>query len=386
MTDMIIRDQAEMFKVLTETSLDGFLQIDMQGGIIDANETYSHMTGYTLEELKTLTLKDLEAAENPEETARHIKQLAAMGSDIFESRHRGKNGEIIDVEISVSYWKARNQIIAYVRDITLKKEEARELQQMRDNLKQKIARRTEELRIALDSAKEANSAKSRFLSRISHELRTPLNAIIGFARLMTSDNTSSLSSNQRDNLNEIITAGDKLLALIERILEFSASHSALHTRPAETVACLPIIKECLEAMKEDIEQRNLSIILEADESCSLRTDRGRLKQVLLSLISNAVKYNSPGGSVMVRAAPGDPPGFMRLTIEDTGRGIPAADRDRIFEPFERLESQYDAAAGIGIGLVLAKRLVEEMGGSIGVENREEKGSSFWIELPMGEDE
>lgn len=378
-----IREQAELFKVFTETTMDGFLQVDMEGNIVETNESYSYMSGYDIDELKTLKIFDLEAREKPDETEAHIKTILKQGSDIFESAHRRKDGRVIDVDISASYWEAGRQILAYVRDVTVKKKEARELHQLQDNLERLVARRTEELKAALMAAKEANNAKNRFLSRISHELRTPLNAIIGFAQLMAGDRQQKLDKDREENIQEILRAGQELLGLIERILEFSSSHTKLFNMNYESTECLPVIRESLELMKKETEERKLKIQIDMNEHTTVLVDRNRFAQVLLSLISNAVKYNSPGGNLTVRVHPSERNGFIRCSVSDTGQGLSRESMKRIFRPFEGINSEYESAAGIGIGLVLAKQMVEEMGGAIGVDSTEGEGSTFWVELPAG---
>lgn len=380
-----VREQAEQFNVFKETTRDGFLLVGADSKMLDANSAAAEMLGYTVEELKSMSIPDIEAAESREETEAHIQNMIETGSDIFQSRHRKKNGELIDVEVSVSFWKARNQFFSFVRDITTRREEERELEQLRKNLAALVEQRTEELKIALKGAENANRSKSRFLSRMSHELRTPLNGIIGFSQLLETEDETELNSEQRDNVREILKSGNHLLELIDTMLEFSAVNEKLLNLELEKVECAPVVDECLRTMRPPAAARNISFNSEIPGTCVIQADKNRFRQVLLSLISNAVKYNRENGSVTVRCETkgGAEEGKARITVTDTGIGIDPHRLDAVFEPFEDAETQYAVSSGIGIGLAMAKQLIEEMQGSIGVDSIKDKGSSFWIELPRG---
>lgn len=377
--EAVVREQAEQFNVFKESTRDGFLLVGEDAKLVDCNEAAARMLGYSVEELRDMHIMDIEAAESKEDTAVHIQRMMETGSDIFQSRHRKKNGDIIDVEVSVSFWRARNQFFSFVRDITTRKKEERELEQLRKNLASLVDQRTEELEIALKAAENANKAKSRFLSRMSHELRTPLNAIIGFSQLMETDDESALSAEQKDNVQEILKAGNHLLKLIDTMLEFSAVNENLLNLQIEKIDCGPVISECLETMGPAAATRNISLDAAIKKSCIIQADKNRFRQVLLSLISNAIKYNRDNGSVTVSCKSTE--GYVRITVTDTGRGIEPEYQNTVFEPFEGTGTRYSVTSGIGIGLAMAKQLVEEMKGNIGVESRIGEGSSFWFELP-----
>lgn len=375
--------KAGLFQILTETSLDGFLQLDLEGNIIETNEAYSRMSGYSKDELRSMSLKDLEYLETPGDTEKHIHQLLRKKSEIFESVHRRKDNRMINVEISATFQEEEQIMLAFLRDVTTKKRKKRELQQLHKNLELLVDRKTAELKKAFQRADAKNDNKDRFLSRVSHELRTPLNSIIGFAQLMVNGVTGELNSIQKGNLEEILKAGNELLGLIEQILDFSSSPDKSPTLALTQIRCMPTIKECLEIVKNKLHDERIKVVLNVDENCRVFAEEDRFRKVLLGLISNAVKYNSFGGTLTVSAGPSPNSSFLRLTVHDTGRGISREYLTRIFEPFERVESEYDSTPGMGIGLGLAKKLVEEMGGNIGVVPREGEGSSFWIDLPEG---
>ncbi len=241
----------------------------------------------------------------------------------------------------------------------------RELRTANDRLEEEIAER----RRAEAEADRANQAKSEFLSRMSHELRTPLNAVLGFAQLLEID---SLTVAQRDSVDHILRGGRHLLGLIDEILDISrieAGHLALSMEP---VLLDEVIRETFELIQPLAATWKVHVDVGTSEAGGryVLADRQRLKQVLLNFLSNAAKFNRSGGTVTIEA--------------DTGPGIPPRLMERLFTPFDRLGAETRGVEGTGLGLALSKRLVEVMGGTIGVESVVGQGSTFWVELPRAE--
>jgi PAS domain S-box-containing protein len=232
---------------------------------------------------------------------------------------------------------------------------------------------------AKEQAEAASRAKSEFLSSMSHELRTPLNAVMGFAQVLEID--EGLTEDQLDSVRTIRKSGQHLLQLINEILDLARIESGRLELSIEDVGLAELFAESGSLVTPLAAGRDVAVQFARKPSAiAVRGDRTRLNQVLVNLLSNAVKYNRRSGSVVVTALPGGD-GMIRIAVADTGAGIPAEKLDQLFTPFNRLGAENTEIEGTGIGLVIAKRLIEGMGGRIGVESRAGAGSTFWFELP-----
>ncbi|MDP2441399.1 PAS domain-containing protein [Rhodoferax sp.] len=232
---------------------------------------------------------------------------------------------------------------------------------------------------ARDEADRANQAKSDFLSSMSHELRTPMNAVLGFGQLMEYDNT--LPAEHLDSVREILKAGHHLLELINEVLDLVKVESGQIDLSLEPVEVCPVVAECLDLVGPLAAKRGIQVSQIGLAGAMLRADRTRLKQALLNLLGNAIKYNREGGSVLLDVqTEGDD--RLRIRVTDTGPGIPAARLNELFQPFNRLGAENSNTEGTGIGLTITRRIVEMMGGSVDVRSEVGVGSTFWIELPL----
>jgi PAS domain S-box-containing protein len=240
-----------------------------------------------------------------------------------------------------------------------------------------------DLHKAMSIAEKANLAKSDFLSSMSHELRTPLSAILGFAQLIESGSPQPTPSQKR-SLDQILKAGWYLLDLINEILDLSLIESGRLSLSPEPVSLADVMHECQTMVEPQARQRGIHVSFpRVAVTHVVKADRTRVKQVLINLLSNAIKYNRSGGTVVVSCA-ASTPGRIRICVEDTGDGLSPADIAQLFQPFNRLGQAATTEEGTGIGLVVSKRLVELMGGVIGVDSKVGKGSVFWIELNLTE--
>lgn len=232
---------------------------------------------------------------------------------------------------------------------------------------------------ALATAEDANRAKSDFLSHMSHELRSPLNAVLGFAQLLRSG-TPPPTAQQEESVGEILKAGWYLLGLIEEVLDLSLIESGRLSCVLEPVPLAEVLSDCQALVEGQAAAHGIRLsVAQPDDACIVSVDRTRLKQVFVNLLSNAIKYNREGGTVQVHCeAVGR--GRICIRIKDSGSGLSPEQLTHIFQPFERLGREAGAIEGTGIGLALSKRLVELMGGCIGVHSVVGQGSVFWVEL------
>jgi nitrogen-specific signal transduction histidine kinase/CheY-like chemotaxis protein len=252
-------------------------------------------------------------------------------------------------------------------------------QQRNARMEAEILQRSSELQEANRQLRAANAAKGEFLSRMSHELRTPLNAILGFGQLLELD---APTPQQQDSIGQILVAGKHLLQLINEVLDLAAIEAGRLALSLEPVAVADVVAEAVSLIRPLADQRG--ILLESPaQSCAAHVvgDRQRLKQILLNLLANAVKYNREGGKVRLscqRMASQR----LQIMVTDTGPGIPPVALERLFVPFERVDGQDPAVEGTGLGLPLSKRLAEAMGGTLQLRTGTNQGSSFWVELPL----
>jgi len=292
--------------------------------------------------------------------------------DIYELTYIRKDGSRFPAVVSVTALRdAHETIIGYLligTDNTAGKEAEAVVQE-----------RNIQLESARSIAEKANLAKSDFLSSMSHELRSPLNAILGFAQLMETEHPPP-SNMQMESITQILLAGWHLLKLINEILDLAKIESRQVPLQLESLSLEEVMLECQGMVEPQAQQHGISMIFpEFVNPCYVWADRTRVKQILINLLSNAIKYNAKKGTVEVRCSE-RASGRVRVSIKDTGAGLEPQQISQLFQPFNRLGQEAGVEEGTGIGLVVAKRLVELMGGEIGVESMPGIGSLFWFEF------
>jgi signal transduction histidine kinase len=239
-----------------------------------------------------------------------------------------------------------------------------------------------DLAVARDQARDASRLKTEFLSRVSHELRTPLNAILGFGQLLQLDD---LTQEQSESVDHMVRGGRHLLGLINEVLDISRIETGSLALSVEVVDLLEVVTETTDLIGPLAAEREITLEVPAPEQCRqvVKADRQRLKQVLLNLTSNAVKYNHHGGSIRIGCAPAGQ-GRVAVTVADTGPGIPPDKMERLFLPFDRLGAEQTDVQGTGLGLALSQGLMEAMGGTLAATSAEGQGTIFTLELALGD--
>jgi signal transduction histidine kinase/ActR/RegA family two-component response regulator len=280
------------------------------------------------------------------------------------------------------------------REVLERREAQQEVMRLNAELERRVRERTAQLEAsnselvqATEVAERANRAKSAFISSMSHELRTPLNAILGFGQLLSSDAHAFAPAKQREFMQHILKAGNHLLTLINEILDLARIESDNVMLSLEPVAVDAVLDECRMMIEPTTHRRSIQLRFPPATGLAVHADRTRLRQVLLNLLSNAVKYNRDQGAVVVDArlmTDGPADGRVRLSVQDTGEGLRADQLALLFQPFNRLGQEAGTVEGTGIGLVVTKRLVELMGGSITVHSTPGVGTLFCVDLPQAE--
>src|SRR5256714_6524761 len=335
------------------------------GRFLSVNPACKHLWGYTEEELVGRQYIDLVHPDDRIKSIAADKRMRETGKITdFVNRYIRKDGSMVDV-LGSATWSEKDQLIFCVaHDVTDR------------------ARIEKALREAKEEADRANHAKSDFLSRMSHELRTPLNSILGFGQLL---DRQAPTETQRPRIRYILSAGRHLLNLINEVLDISRIEAGTLQLSVEPVCIEEAIGEALDLMRPLAAERSISLSTEGalDNTTYVLADRQRLKQVLLNLLSNAVKYSAINGNVTISFAESGSR-FTRISVRDTGAGIPVEKLSRLFTPFDRLRAETSPVEGTGLGLALCQRLVQAMHGMIGVSSTPSDGSTFWLDLPRAQ--
>ena len=362
-----IREASERTAMIIDTAQDGFVMQDKQGRFLEVNKAFCKLLRMQEHELVGQLAQKVLIDSELGRTEELFSRIQQAGSLMFERRLRRSDGTTVDVEVSASIWRAdaENVTFSFIRDVSSRK---------------KVERQLREAKL---EAEHASNAKSEFLSHMSHELRTPLNAILGFSQLLESDPELKENSEQRDNVLEIRKAGEHLLDEVNEILDLSKIEHGGIQLDAEVIPLAPVIRESASMMRALASERHVRLQIDVDGDLEVYCDPNRLRQVIVNLLGNAVKYNKEAGSVWIQAEQNK--SVVRLAVKDTGPGIEKSTQKRLFESFERVDTHYMNVEGTGIGLALSKKLIEAMGGEIGVTSTPGKGSTFWVTLPVAED-
>jgi len=369
-----LKETEERSNIAIEGANNGIWDWHLNSGEVLVTDIFAEMLGYTKEELTPFSLDRWLEMMHPEdqESSRHLVQDHLDGhTQLYENtfRLKCKDGQ----------WKwilSRGKVVSF--DNSGKPSRMTGTHTDISKLKQLEF----DLQLAKDYAEQANQAKSSFLSSMSHELRTPLNAILGFSQLLTIDPEFPLAEVQKEHVNHIFKGGKHLLSLIDEVLQLSAIEAGKVELNIQSISLTDVVEETLLLTQTIADSKNIKVTSSIQESF-VQADELKLKQVLLNLVSNAIKYNCEGGSVTVDWSVTHN-NHIKINVIDTGIGIDESKQHKVFSAFNRLGQESSSIEGTGIGLVVTKGLVELMGGEIGFESQINKGTTFWLDLPLTE--
>ena len=387
-TEISLRREHQFVNNIMDVAGDLIVVLEKTGKIIKFNKAAEKLTGYSSEEVKDKYVWDfLLVPEEIEPVKTVFNQVASNEANEYENYWVSKNGQrhlihwnnsvIIDSDGVFEYG------VSIGCDITERKLVEQELEHYQKTLEARIDERTSELTIAKENAEHANKLKSKFLSRMSHELRTPMNAILGFSQLLKQQDLSALG---QQFVDEVTNASTHLLSLIDEVLDLSRIESGKIHVEMKPASVYDIVAESVSYVQNLADASDIKIINKITDKNDviIQTDPVRFKEVIVNLLTNAIKYNKRGGMVELSHAVQDE-NFDRIIVTDTGKGISAENKIDIFEPFNRLGQEFTETEGTGIGLTIAKQLTEILGGRIGLESKLNVGSSFWLDYPLSKE-
>jgi len=385
--DMLDKSQKQ-FRLMFELAPTGMEISTLDGKFVRVNQAFCNAMGYTEEELLTFNFRDISFPDDIEHSIQERNNLLKGYTSDFhlEKRYVTKAGQIIYALIHVSLLRDAegnpSNFYTQIIDITERKMAEDELYRHRESLEMMIEERTKELQEAKHIAEMANHAKSNFLTNMSHEIRTPMNAILGFSQLMLHDR--NITATQKKHLNTINRSGEHLLALINDILEMSKIESGRTKLNLTTFDIYALIHD-LEAMfrvRTDSKNLHLDVEIDNDLPHHLVSDEGKLRQIFINIVGNAVKFTDNGGIAWRIRSDKKNENSLRLIaeVEDTGLGISSEEIVKVFQPFEQSYSGVKTGGGTGLGMPISLEFARMMGGDIKVVSEPGWGSIFRLEV------
>ena len=382
-----LREREELYRSIVTQAPDGICLIDPETlEFLEINESATRSLGYTREEFAGKNLLDIQVDLDEAALRGYLKEIIIHGRQVFENRHRRKDGSIQIARIGVAVVDVggKPMISSIWQDITVQKQNQQELENHRNHLEMLVSERTAELAAAKEAAEQASQAKTTFLANMSHEIRTPMNAIIGLTHLAE---RSTRDQNQLHRLSKVSDAARHLLTIINQILDISKIEAGkLELEPLH-FSLNQIVDHSTQMIIDRLQSRGLEFNKTIDPALPevLFGDPLRIRQILLNYLTNAIKFTERGSislSISLVAQTGNDL-LVRFAVSDTGIGIPDAHQARIFDAFEQADSSTTRRfGGTGLGLAIARRLAELMGGETGLNSRAGRGSTFWFTVRL----
>ncbi|MGD0353534.1 MAG: PAS domain S-box protein [Dehalococcoidia bacterium] len=339
----------EEIKAIISTAIDGFWLTDKDGRFLDVNDAYCNLVGYSREELLNMSVRNVEAIETAEDTIQHIQRMVELGSDRFETRHRCKDGMIVDIEVSANYMDTKGgRFFVFLRDIT--------------------------------GRKKLDELKDEFIGLVSHEMRTPLTVIIGALHTILTEETRLSAEERSQLLQDAVWEAESLSHLLSNLLELSRAQSERLLLHRESINIEALVQDVVDRIRQQSSSQKFIIDVRS-KLPKIYADPVRLEHILRNLMENAVKYSPKDSQITISIKPEKE--SLVVAVKDQGIGISLHDQDKLFKPFERLGfSQDSTVKGIGLGLLVCKRLVEAHGGRMWVESEPGRGATFLFTLPL----
>lgn len=373
------------FKAISDMAFDAIIMTDEHNTILYWNHAAEIITGYKKEEVlgknsHQLLIPDRFKDKLAEDYKNSYETYKGQKNELFLLK---KDGTEFLSEFSLSSFVVQKNtyVVSIHRDITKKKELQEQLVSERSNLEKTVKERTKALQESLINIKQANLHKTQFLSNISHELRTPLNAIIGFTQTLKMQYFGTINEKQEEYLSLVANSGEHLLALINDLLDMTKIDAGSMELTLKEFNTTEFINEIIALMSQQFRDKNISLDFKnIQETYMIKADKRMFKQIVLNLLSNALKFTYNGGKVSIDIEKLDKE--TKIMVSDTGMGINRQELNKIFSEFYQLDQVRDQSlGGTGIGLALTKRLVKLHNGKIGVESELDKGSTFWFTIP-----
>ncbi|MBN2404702.1 MAG: PAS domain S-box protein [Coriobacteriia bacterium] len=384
-----VRRSEQWHRTILQTAMDGFWLADTEGRLLEVNETYCRMTGYSESELLSMRIADLDASMDAVAVNAMIEMTRECGENRFESQHHRKDGSVFDVEINVQYRPdSGGRLVAFIQDVTARKRYQDEIMSLNQSLEMRVQERTQalmaantelvETNIRLD---EATRAKSAFLAAMSHELRTPLNSVIGFSDILVKGMTGELEPEQEKQVRMINASGKYLLELVNQVLDLSAIEIGRLKVERRSVDVEALVRSATGSVAPLVSEKDVDLSWKVSpEVGAVISDRTRLEQVLLNLLGNAIKFTDSGSIRLEVEQDGHD---IVFTLTDTGCGIEEEDLGKIFDEFyQARRSDVAKSEGTGLGLTVSRRLLGMLGGTITVDSVPGEGATFAVRLPM----